>query len=97
MAQKKAKPKPEPKKIGVKEKYQLPFTKKNYLLFAVGLVVIIIGYIALSMGSITLAPILLVLGYCVVIPIAIIINGGRAKEKTQSEAKPQTEQPEVVS
>jgi len=52
-----------------------PFGKKNYLVFALALVVIIIGYITLGQGSITLAPILLVLGYCVLIPIALIIKG----------------------
>jgi hypothetical protein len=50
-------------------------------LFAIGIFVIVIGYITLGYGSITLAPILLVLGYCVIIPIAIIINGGREKPR----------------
>ena len=82
----KAKPqvKPTGKAPRAKEKSILPFTSKNYILFAIGLLVIVIGYITLGYGSITLAPILLVLGYCVIIPIAIIINGG--KEKT-SEAR----------
>ncbi len=53
----------------------LPFTKKNYYIFLGGLLAIIIGYIALSQGSITLAPLLLVLGYCVIIPIAILYRG----------------------
>jgi hypothetical protein len=65
---------------GAKEKSVLPFTSKNYILFVIGLFVIVIGYVTLAYGSITLAPILLVLGYCVIIPVAIIINGG--KEKT---------------
>lgn len=52
-----------------------PFGKRNYLVFALALVVIIIGYITLGQGSITLAPILLVVGYCVLIPIALIIRG----------------------
>lgn len=68
----------------------LPFTKKNYLLFFIGLVVIFIGYIALSrppasnFWSLTVAPILLVIGYCVIIPIAIMLKGkgeGREQEK----------------
>jgi hypothetical protein len=82
----KAKPqvKPTAKAPRAKEKSVLPFTSKNYILFAIGLVVIVIGYITLGYGSITLAPILLVLGYCVIIPVAIMINGG--KEKT-SEAR----------
>jgi hypothetical protein len=62
-----------------KEKAVLPFSKKNYVLFALGLLVIVIGYVTLGYGSVTLAPILLVLGYCVIIPVAIIINGGKEK------------------
>ena len=56
----------------------LPFVKVNYILFGIGIALIIFGYIALSKGpwdsfwSLTLAPILLVLGYCVVIPVAIL-------------------------
>ncbi len=69
----------------------LPFTKKNYLLFAVGLAVIVLGYITLGYGSITLAPILLVLGYCVIIPVAIIING--KKDKSKEPARKEAETP----
>lgn len=64
----------------------LPFTKDNYRLFGIGLLIIVIGYIALAQGpwdsfwSLTLAPILLVLGYCIVIPVAILY-----KKKAQTE------------
>ena len=57
---------------------QLPFKKSNYQIFAVGIAIVILGYVALAQGpadsfwSLTLAPILLVLGYCVVIPFAIL-------------------------
>jgi membrane-anchored glycerophosphoryl diester phosphodiesterase (GDPDase) len=53
----------------------LPFTRKNYYILLAGLVVIILGYISLAMGSITLAPILLVTGYCVIVPVAILYRG----------------------
>jgi uncharacterized membrane protein HdeD (DUF308 family) len=63
------------------------FTRKNYLTLLAGLVVIIMGYITLRMGSITLAPLLLVLGYCVIIPIGILLRPKRAKqEQRQSSA-----------
>ena len=71
--------KPTTKAYKAKDKSILPFTGKNYVLFAIGLFVIVLGYVTLGYGSITLAPILLVLGYCVIIPIAIIINGGKKK------------------
>jgi len=50
------------------------FGIKNYVLGAAGLLSIILGFLSLSRGSITLAPILLVLGYCVIVPIALLIN-----------------------
>ncbi len=51
---------------------ELPFGRKNYILFGVAALVILAGYVALARGSITLAPILLLLGYLVVIPWAIL-------------------------
>ncbi len=50
----------------------LPFGPKNYALMGAALVFIILGFIFLGSGDITLAPILLVLGYCVLFPIGII-------------------------
>ncbi|MCK4234728.1 hypothetical protein KAU34_06580 [candidate division WOR-3 bacterium] len=52
----------------------LSFNKKNYSLFSAGIISIIVGYLFLSRGSITIAPILLVLGYVILIPISIIIK-----------------------
>jgi hypothetical protein len=60
-----------------KDRFEWPFGPKNYYLFGAALLVIIIGYIALASGSITLAPMLLVLGYCILIPVSIIIDGRR--------------------
>jgi hypothetical protein len=50
------------------------FGPKNYILGGLGLLFIVSGFITLARGSITLAPILLVLGYCVVVPVAILIK-----------------------
>ena len=67
----------------------LPFTKVNYILFGVGLILIVVGYVALSKGpwdsfeSLTLAPILLILGYCVIIPLAIIYHKRNNQEQKQ--------------
>jgi hypothetical protein len=47
---------------------------KNYLLFGIALVAIGLGFFSLASGSITLAPILLVLGYCVLVPLAILLR-----------------------
>jgi hypothetical protein len=51
---------------------ELPFGKKNYIIFGLAAVVILAGYISLSKGSITLAPILLLTGYLVLIPWGIL-------------------------
>jgi hypothetical protein len=47
----------------------------NSLLLSAGLAVLVAGYVALARGSITLAPVLLVLGYCVIIPAALLVRG----------------------
>lgn len=55
----------------------LSLTKTNYLFFGVAMLVLLLGYFSLAQGpadsfwSLTLAPILLVTGYCVLIPLAI--------------------------
>jgi len=66
----------------------LPFKRENYRLFGIGILIIVLGYVALSRGpwdsfwSLTLAPILLVLGYCVIIPVAILYRKKSSQEKT---------------
>ena len=50
----------------------IPFGRRNYLIFAAAALTIIAGYVALSRGSITLAPILLLVGYLVLIPWGIM-------------------------
>ncbi len=67
------------------EEVKWPYGKKNYLIFASALVVIIIGFITLAKGSITLAPILLVIGYCVLLPIALIIKDKPEQDSRQPE------------
>jgi hypothetical protein len=41
-------------------------------LWAAALAVIVVGFADLARGGTTVAPILLVLGYCVLVPIAIL-------------------------
>jgi uncharacterized membrane protein (Fun14 family) len=50
----------------------LKFTSVNAALGAGGLVALTLGYWLLAQGSITAAPLLLVLGYVVLLPMAII-------------------------
>ena len=53
---------------------------RNLVLIACGLALIILGFISLAAGSITLAPILLVAGYCVVIPVGIMAGVKRRRQ-----------------
>ncbi|MFP4459552.1 MAG: hypothetical protein ACLFSQ_08210 [Candidatus Zixiibacteriota bacterium] len=50
----------------------LPFKSVNYILFVIGIIMIAMGFVLLHSGSMTLAPLILVLAYCVVIPLAIM-------------------------
>jgi hypothetical protein len=50
----------------------LRFSTLNWALLALGLVAIVAGYVLLSGGSTVAAPLLLVLGYVVLIPLGII-------------------------
>jgi hypothetical protein len=69
-----------------KSRTQLPFGRTNYLIFAVGILILFLGYIALAQGpadsfwSLTLAPILLVIGYLVVIPLAILYREPKSRQ-----------------
>ncbi len=50
----------------------LHFSAINGILVAAGLVSIVAGYALLARGSNVLAPVLLVLGYAVLVPVGII-------------------------
>ncbi len=50
----------------------LQFGMKNAILGVLGLVALIGGYILLGQGSITAAPLMLVLGYVVILPAALL-------------------------
>jgi hypothetical protein len=60
------------------------FGRRNLLVLVAGMIVILVGYILLGKGSITAAPILLVVGYCAIIPLAIVMWTGKRDDKTQS-------------
>lgn len=64
--------KAEGRKPAERPEVELPFTRKNYILFGLAAITIIAGYLSLSGGSITLAPILLLVGYLVLIPWGIL-------------------------
>ena len=45
---------------------------RSLILWIVAAVVLLAGYVDLARGGETLAPILLILGYCVLVPLAIL-------------------------
>ena len=55
-----------------------PYKRKNYLLFGVGVFVIIVGYLIMYIGevnsfqSLVISPLLLLAGYLVIIPLALL-------------------------
>jgi len=63
-----------------KDTWGLPFSSRNYLWIGIGVAAIVFGYIALAQGpadsfwSRTLAPVILFLGYCVLIPLGILLK-----------------------
>jgi len=55
--------------------------KKNIILIAIGVLLLVIGFICLAAGpadnpvSLTVAPLILVIAYVVVIPLGILFTG----------------------
>lgn len=80
---------------GGKEEH-LPLESLNFKIMGAGIVLIILGYLALSTDSVegffplTVAPVLLVLGYCLVFPVGIMYRRGLFARK--EEARPSTDQ-----
>ena len=60
--------------------------KKNIILVAIGVLLLVIGFICLASGpadnpvSLTVAPLILVLAYVVIIPFGILF-GGKKQDK----------------
>ena len=52
----------------------------NSLLLVLGVLVLAGGYKSLTGGSLTLAPVLLVTGYCVLIPASLLVRGNVSNE-----------------
>jgi len=84
-------------KVKITRKQQKPqyinlaLEKINFILIGTGIIFIVLGYIFMSEKSVsgflptTLAPILLVLGYCVIIPVGILYKKKSASVKAETE------------
>lgn len=61
--------------------------KKNLILIAVGVLLLVIGFICLATGpaenpvSLTVAPLILCLAYLIVIPLGILWKGKKEEKK----------------
>lgn len=51
---------------------RLKILKSKSFILIVSMVAIVLGYVFLARNSISLAPALLVLGYCVLVPVALL-------------------------
>jgi len=47
-------------------------TKTNVLILIVGIIIITIGYFIMQAGDINISPILLIFGYLIIIPLALL-------------------------
>ncbi|HWP81287.1 MAG TPA: hypothetical protein VNN76_01385 [Bacteroidota bacterium] len=69
---------------------RLPFKKVNYQIIGFGLLSIVAGYFALAQEPwngffpLVVAPILLVLGYCVLIPLGILYRSKQEQNNLTS-------------
>ncbi len=70
--------------------FQMPFDAKNMRIIFAGIATIVIGYLVMyfsptmSTMALTVSPIILLLGYCVIVPIGIMA-GIRGKRKSSSD------------
>ena len=67
----KSEPTPTPKSTG------FAFGPTNYAAFAAGVAAIVGGYVLLGQGSVTAAPLLLILGYAVLLPAGLVLGWRR--------------------
>lgn len=71
--------------------FSLPYDRRNAIVFLAGLALIVIGYICMAQPpvdgflSLTLAPILLVIGYVILIPMALLM---KSENDAGSDASP---------
>jgi ABC-type Fe3+ transport system permease subunit len=73
-----------------KKEISFPFERSNYIIIGIGIVVLVLGYILMAEDTVdgfwamVVSPILLVLGYCVIIPYGIM-----KKSKTERQNQPE--------
>jgi hypothetical protein len=79
-------PRKQIKKRGFIAEAELP-QSTNYIILIIGVITIVIGYVVMSLGdavsplSVDVAPVILVIGYCVIVPLGIIYRKRRTNDQ----------------
>jgi uncharacterized membrane protein HdeD (DUF308 family) len=58
----------------------------NWVLLLAGVVAVLFGYVLLNRGSVTAAPVLLVLGYMVLLPAGLLAGLRQSDEREEDQA-----------
>lgn len=76
---------PKLRKADKPRNWHFPWTRRDFVMLGIGLATIIVGYLLMSTGmgvdnwdnplAVSVAPVILVIGYCVIIPLAIMFGG----------------------
>jgi hypothetical protein len=82
-------------------KWHFPLERKNLIIIGIGIATILLGYILMSLGigdepayvdgkwnnvlSVSIAPLILVIGYCVIIPYGIYRTFATGKTENTAE------------
>ena len=76
------------KKPKPKQQLPLPFGPANFVALGASILVIIVGFILLAAGSMTVAPFLLVIGFSIMVPISIMLGLGKSKSAQEQLKEP---------
>ncbi|MEO0145978.1 MAG: hypothetical protein ABIM59_00425 [candidate division WOR-3 bacterium] len=68
-------------------KTETPFGPLNWWLLAGGVILAAVGFVFLYLGDTIISTTLLVMGYCVVIPVALLISPNILKRKPKEEGE----------
>jgi hypothetical protein len=83
--------------------FEMPFETKNLVIIIAGILTVGLGYLIMGMsptmstGALTIAPIILVLGYCVIIPYGIMYGARAYLKQKKATADTPTETPAPVA
>jgi len=56
----------------LKKEKKINLDKRNYIILLIGIGLITIGYLTMKTGDHTISPIILIIAYCVVVPLALL-------------------------